>query len=120
MCELDPRLPDFYVDRRETSRVMMTLGTDTTLNSLPVSKQPTKRRRSINMHDEDTGPVISSSKLPSAVKRTKRKGADALLLADAEGDLVVLPDVDDDVGGGSTRSSRSRSCRSRSSSQMSV
>ncbi|KZP14198.1 hypothetical protein FIBSPDRAFT_959913 [Athelia psychrophila] len=89
VCELDPRLPDFYVDRRETSRVMMTLGTDTTLNSLPVSKQPTKRRRSINMHDEDTGPVISSSKLPSAVKRTKRKGADALLLADAEGDLVV-------------------------------
>lgn len=106
VCEEDPRVGSFYIDRRQTSRAMLGLSyvRNTTLNSLALSKQP-KRRRSIQINDEEDEPEHTSGSRP--VKR--RQGADAHLLA--ERDLVILPGVDSDLN--SSRSSRSRS-RSRS------
>lgn len=110
MCELNPQLTEFYIERHETSRAMIKYGLDTTLNSQRTSNQPTKCRDSFNMEDDDDDPepITSGSRSLSVAKNPKRQGADAPLLA--EGDLVILPDIDDEGGSASSsRSSRSSS-----------
>lgn len=115
VCEEDPRVSSFYVERRETTRAMLALSyvPNTTLSSL--SKQP-KRRRSIQLDDEEDEPEPEPIASGSGPVKKRRCGADARLLA--EMGLVVLPRVDNDLN--SSRSSRSKSrSRSRSGSAMS-